>query len=88
MAHTAGAKLPRLASLGLPLETGQLQVCDVDQGVLPGEVSRLGLWAQLAGFPRSTVHDDGLDAVERAYALAREAAEGGVSLDVLAGLMG
>lgn len=85
-AHTTGAKLPRLASLALPLETGALQVCDVDRGVMPGETSRLGLWAQLQGFPRSSVHDDGLDAVERAYALARESAEGGVSLDVLEAL--
>jgi hypothetical protein len=86
LAHTTGAKAPRLASLGLPLETGQLQLCDVDAGVLPGEVSRLRLDAQLAGFPRASVHDDGLDAVERAYALAREAGEVGVSGAVLAGL--
>jgi hypothetical protein len=86
LAHTTGAKAPRLASLGLPLETGQLQLADVDAGVLPGEVSRLRLDAQLAGFPRAAVHDDGLDAVERAYALAREAGEVGVSGAVLAGL--
>jgi hypothetical protein len=54
--------------------------------VLPGELSRLGLWPQLAGFPRSSVHDDGLDAVERAYALARERAERGVDVAVLRGL--
>ena len=88
LAHTTGAKAPRLASLGLPLETGQLQLADVDAGVLPGEVSRLSLTAQLQGFPRASVHDDGLDAVERAYALARETAEAGVSLDVLRGLDG
>ena len=86
VAHTTGAKAPRLASLALPLETGQLQVCDVDRGVLPGELSRLGLWPQLAGFPRASVHDDGLDAVERAYALARERAERGVDVAVLRGL--
>jgi len=88
LAHTTGAKAPRLASLGLPLETGQLQLAEVDLGVMPGEVSRLTLAAQLAGFPRASVHDDGLDAVERAYALARESAEAGVSLDVLRGLEG
>lgn len=88
LAHTTGAKAPRLASLGLPLETGQLQLADVDAGVMQGEVSRMTLAAQLAGFPRASVHDDGLDAVERAYALARESAEAGVSLDVLRGLEG
>jgi hypothetical protein len=88
LAHTTGAKGPRLASLGLPLETGQLQLADVDAGVMAGEVSRMTLAAQLAGFPRASVHDDGLDAVERAYALARESAEAGVSLDVLRGLEG
>ena len=86
VAHTTGAKAPRLASLALPLETGQLQVCDVDRGVLPGELSRLGLWPQFAGFPRASAHDDGLDAVERAYALARERAERGVDVAVLRGL--
>ena len=88
LAHTTGAKGPRLASLGLPLETGQLQLADVDAGVMQGEVSRLTLAVQLAGFPRASVHDDGLDAVERAYALARESAEVGVSIDVLRGLEG
>ena len=73
-------------SLSLPLETGQLQLADVDAGVMPGEVSRMTLAAQLAGFPRSSVHDDGLDAVERAYALARERAERGVDVAVLRGL--
>jgi len=87
LAHTTGAKAPRLASLGLPLETGQLQLCDVDAGVLPGEVSRLRLDVQLAGFPRASVHDDGLDAVERAYALARDAAERGVDISVLMGAL-
>ena len=88
LAHTTGAKAPRLASLGLPLETGQLQLADVDAGVMAGELSRLTLAAQLQGFPRASVHDDGLDAVERAYTLARETAEAGVSLDVLRGLEG
>lgn len=87
VAHTTGAKAPRLAGLALPLETGQLQVCDVDRGVMPGELSRLGLWPQLAGFPRASVHDDGLDAVERAYALARERAEAGVDVSVLRGFL-
>ena len=87
LAHTTGAKAPRLASLGLPLETGQLQLADVDAGVLPGEVSRLRLDVQLAGFPRASVHDDGLDAVERAYALARDAAERGVDISVLMGAL-
>jgi hypothetical protein len=86
LAHTTGAKAPRLASLSLPLETGQLQLADVDAGVMPGEVSRMTLAAQLAGFPRASVHDDGLDAVERAYALARERAERGVDVAVLRGL--
>lgn len=87
LAHTTGAKAPRLASLGLPLETGQLQLADVDAGVMPGEVSRLTLAAQLQGFPRASVHDDGLDAVERAYALARERAEAGVDVSVLRGFL-
>jgi hypothetical protein len=87
LAHTTGAKAPRLASLGLPLETGQLQLADVDAGVLPGEVSRLRLDVQLAGFPRASIHDDGLDAVERAYALARDAAERGVDISVLMGAL-
>jgi len=86
LAHTTGSKTARLASLSLPLETGQLQLADVDAGVMPGEVSRMTLAAQLAGFPRASVHDDGLDAVERAYALARERAERGVDVAVLRGL--
>jgi hypothetical protein len=47
----------------------------------------LRLDVQLAGFPRASIHDDGLDAVERAYALARDAAERGVDISVLMGAL-
>lgn len=86
--HTTGAKTPRLASLALPLETGRLHLAaDLDADVRPGDPARMRLDDQLAGFPRAAVHDDGLDAVERAWVRAVAMADGaGVSVDVVGAL--